>query len=356
MKLCWDNIENIRLTKRGNLRDKVNGKTYYYNESCENCGNPFLGKSIHGDRFCDNQCADIYNSKRMKQEWNDKNSIYHTTVKDKISKTVKDLWKDKDSIYNNKKYKIKQKQGSKKKANEEGRREILSKNMKEAWKNTNNKLHSKERTIKIKEGLKKAWKRKNSRFNSDEYKNNKHIGYQLNGLVFYDTYAPQLEWVEKVRRNKEDPNILEVKCFKCGKWFIPTFNSVHNRIQVLKGNYNGEYLLYCSDGCKKSCSIYRKTPEVLMKEDAVRAGRLQWLELSREVQPELRQMVLERDSYTCQKCNSNKNLQCHHIQPVTIEPLLSADIDNCITLCYNCHKEVHQKDGCRYGQLRIKEC
>jgi hypothetical protein len=32
------------------------------------------------------------------------------------------------------------------------------------------------------------------------------------------------------------------------------------------------------------------------------------------------------------------------------------DIDNCIILCYNCHKEVHSKDGCRYNQLRTEEC
>ena len=38
------------------------------------------------------------------------------------------------------------------------------------------------------------------------------------------------------------------------------------------------------------------------------------------------------------------------------EPLLSADIDNCITLCYDCHKKVHQKDGCKYPQLKLEEC
>ena len=90
-----------------------------------------------------------------------------------------------------------------------------------------------------------------------------------------------------------------------------------------------------------------------MKEDAVRAGRLPWLELRREVQPELRSMVLERDNYECQKCGNTEGLQCHHIYPVNIEPLLSADIDNCMTLCTICHKEVHKKDGCRYPQLHI---
>ena len=93
-----------------------------------------------------------------------------------------------------------------------------------------------------------------------------------------------------------------------------------------------------------------------MKEDAIRAGRLPWLELGREVQPELRQMVLERDGHKCVNCNKTNNLHCHHIMPVAIEPLLSADIDNCITLCIECHKEAHTKDGCRYGQLHMKEC
>ena len=93
-----------------------------------------------------------------------------------------------------------------------------------------------------------------------------------------------------------------------------------------------------------------------MKEDAIRAGRLHWLELKREIQPELRQMVLKRDEYQCVKCGSDENLECHHIIPVSIEPLLSADMDNCITLCSECHKEVHKKDGCRYCQLRMETC
>jgi len=93
-----------------------------------------------------------------------------------------------------------------------------------------------------------------------------------------------------------------------------------------------------------------------MKEDAIRAGRLSWLELNREVQPELRQLVLKRDGYQCVKCGSDGPLHCHHIFPELIEPLLSADIDNCMTLCIDCHKEVHKQDGCKYHQLRMEEC
>ena len=181
-------------------------------------------------------------------------------------------------------------------------------------------------------------------------------GYSKRGIPTYDTYAPQIEWCEEVRRNKEDPNVLEVKCFKCKEWYIPKLWTVRNRIQVLKNTNSAELHFYCSKECKNSCSIYGKTPETLMKQDAVRAGRLPWLELGREVQIQLRSMVLERDEYKCVKCNNISNLQCHHIYPVSINPLESADINNCITLCDKCHKEAHKKDGCGYNQLHLKEC
>ena len=193
-------------------------------------------------------------------------------------------------------------------------------------------------------------------FKNRIFRNSKN---SLNNLPFYNVYAHQIEWAEEVSRNKEEPNILEVRCFKCKEWFIPKISNVANRIQYLKGNpnSNSENLFYCSKECKNACSIYRKTPEQIERQDVVRAGRLPWLELTREVQPSLRKMVLERDDYMCIKCNNKENLQCHHIYPVSVEPLLSADVDNCITLCKECHKKVHQeKDGCGYGQLRQEIC
>jgi len=181
-------------------------------------------------------------------------------------------------------------------------------------------------------------------------------GYRSKGIATYDTYAHQLEWCEEVRRNEIDPNILEVKCFKCGKWYIPSYDGVSNRLQHLKGNYENEHRFYCSKGCKNSCSIYNKSINSVIKQDAVRAGRLPWLELTREVQLELREMVLERDKNQCVKCESTNDLQCHHIYPVSTNPIESTDVDNCITLCKECHIEVHKKDGCKYSQLRMEMC
>jgi len=216
-----------------------------------------------------------------------------------------------------------------------------------------NPFYGKKHTKEIKEKISKNRKGKSK--GKDRYNYNPYLH---KNIPTYDNYAPQLEWVEKVRRNQDDPNILEVTCSKCGEWYIPKISSVNSRIQILKGNinYKGEQHFYCSNQCKKSCSIYGKSPEQVMIQDAFNAGQLSWLELGREIQPELRDMVLERDGYQCTKCENTNDLQCHHIYPVNIEPLLSADMDTCMTLCPDCHKEVHQKDGCRYNQLKLEIC
>lgn len=52
---------------------------------------------------------------------------------------------------------------------------------------------------------------------------------------------------------------------------------------------------------------------------------------------ELRKSVLERDNFTCQQCGNKENLECHHIKPQCDFPELALDIDNCITLCHECH-------------------
>jgi len=310
MKICWDNLENLIYTKNGNFRDVKLHKTFFYIESCSNCGEPFLGKK--GSKYCCYSCS-------MVNRWNDKSSTMNSDdFKNKISNSVKELWKN-DCSY-------------------------------------------KKNVVK---GIKERWKDKDSSYNSDEYRrllsekrkgsNNGSYngGYFKNGKAYYDTYAPQISWCEEVRRDPSDPNILNVRCKYCGKWYAPSPECVNNRIGSLNGYQTADNHFYCSYGCKKACPIFGKSAETLMKEDAIRAGRMEWLELNREVQPELRRVVMERDGYQCTKCGSTEELHCHHILPVATDPLVSADIDNCIILCKSCHMEVHRKDGCRYGDLRM---
>ncbi len=58
---------------------------------------------------------------------------------------------------------------------------------------------------------------------------------------------------------------------------------------------------------------------------------------------EWRIRVYERDKYKCQNCGQvGGELNAHHIKSFKKYPKLRLDIDNGITLCIKCHKEVHR--------------
>ena len=168
-------------------------------------------------------------------------------------------------------------------------------------------------------------------------------------VASYDTYAVILISVgEKVKRNKENIAILECSCKYCGKMFIPTFYQVCSRVDFINGKKTYEHNLYCSPGCKKSCPIFGKHSESYGKTMIQNAK----VPLNREVQPELRKMVFERDGYQCLKCKSTEELHCHHIEGILYNPIESADVDLCMTVCKPCHIEIHHEDGCTYYDMQ----
>ena len=168
-------------------------------------------------------------------------------------------------------------------------------------------------------------------------------GVTENRIAIYDTYKKQLGYVEKIRRNPNDKNVLQVRCAYCGKWYSPTLDEVSSRVQSLK--HNKDTRIYCSVGCKQACPIYGK----IKYPEGFRKGT------SREVVAELRQIVFNRDDYECQKCGSIESLHCHHIKGYTQNKMLSNDPDNCITLCKKCHKEIHKLPGCGYNDLKCTD-
>jgi 5-methylcytosine-specific restriction endonuclease McrA len=169
--------------------------------------------------------------------------------------------------------------------------------------------------------------------------------YNINNIPIYQTYVQQLELYEDIRRSSYDKNILEIRCTYCNKWYIPKLSHVQTRLKAIYGKIKGESRFYCSDGCKSNCDLYAQSK--YPKGHKINKH-------SREVQPQLRKLVLERDNWTCQKCSSDKDLHCHHYEGIEINPVESADIDNCITLCKKCHNAVHKQDDCNMRRNKCK--
>ena len=198
----------------------------------------------------------------------------------------------------------------------------------------------------------KEWRERNQqkyKNNLIQWKlNNKHKlkihnkKYYDNFCLFNSKYVLYLNDVEEYMKSLE--KLLEVRCTYCGNWFTPTNGQVANRVNSIIRTAEGESRFYCNNLCKISCSIYnqKKYPKGFK------------VDSSREVLPELRKMCFIRDNYQCQKClktNADASLHCHHITPVISNPIEAADLDNCITLCKECHKSAHKDVGCRYTDL-----
>jgi 5-methylcytosine-specific restriction endonuclease McrA len=158
----------------------------------------------------------------------------------------------------------------------------------------------------------------------------------------YDTYEPQLSLTDKCRKNKEDKNILEVKCSVCKTFFIPSINSVTNRIAAIKGVQGGEHKFYCSEECKQSCSVYKKR--------LYQNGHPKTKIYSQEEYQQFREYVLERDDFKCQYCGQ-KAEHVHHERPQKLEPFFALDPDLAWSVCKNCHYEKGHKDECSTGNI-----
>lgn len=59
-----------------------------------------------------------------------------------------------------------------------------------------------------------------------------------------------------------------------------------------------------------------------------------------------RTSVFTRDHFTCQECGKiGGELNAHHIKAWKSYPELRYELSNGKTLCYECHKEYHRKNG-----------
>lgn len=139
-------------------------------------------------------------------------------------------------------------------------------------------------------------------------------------------------------------NILQVKCYYCNQIFTPLCSAVKEKLSSINNFDRGESQLYCSDNCKQSCPSFGAKLVPRSFEKAT----------SRETNTVLRKIVLERDNWQCQRCEKTIEeapLHVHHILSYKINTWARNDPDNCITLCKNCHNDIHHTPGCKYHEI-----
>jgi len=168
----------------------------------------------------------------------------------------------------------------------------------------------------------------------------------------YPTFAKE----EEMRYNPDKPGEKEIqvhcKNSKCenskekGGWFIPSGSQLSERIRQIEIGNGGSYF-YCSQECKDECILYN------LHSDPNKENNKPY---TQEEYNTWKQVVLEQDNYECQKCESKKDLHCHHIQPVKTYPHLALDPTNGIVLCKKCHYKYGHQDECSTGNLAKRIC
>jgi hypothetical protein len=99
MKLCWDNIENIYLMNNGYFRDKKRRITYYYVESCKQCGDPFLviKNSDASGEYCCRECMYANKDRSKKISLSQKGRKHTEETKQKLRDKANKQWGNKEN-------------------------------------------------------------------------------------------------------------------------------------------------------------------------------------------------------------------------------------------------------------------
>lgn len=95
---------------------------------------------------------------------------------------------------------------------------------------------------------------------------------------------------------------------------------------------------YCSIACHHKATA-KRGPEHRLWKGGTKTRPEEWKRVENQ---EWREAVFKRDAYICQMCHqTGGKLNAHHIKSWKDYPELRYVIDNGLTLCSSCHKEVH---------------
>lgn len=145
---------------------------------------------------------------------------------------------------------------------------------------------------------------------------------------------------------KELSNRYGKRCQQCNGQYVNTDERRLSISKALKGvKKSPEHIERAREGLKKAWT-YEKRLSVSGENSHSWKGGYTKDKRKIDGYRVWRDMVFERDNYTCQKClNRGGSLRAHHIEPWALNEDLRLDEDNGITLCDSCHREYHKKYG-----------
>jgi 5-methylcytosine-specific restriction endonuclease McrA len=141
---------------------------------------------------------------------------------------------------------------------------------------------------------------------------------------------------------RPDPKFCSREC-----WRLSLIKDPGNRIgtcEICGKQFYNKHFYKPNRFCSRSCTdeYYRKYPRSGRNCPAYIDGRTKEDRLQRcRFKRDIQKLVFERDNYSCQICGQHNGcLQVDHIQPWSEYVEGRFDINNCRTLCQECHYKI----------------
>ena len=65
-----------------------------------------------------------------------------------------------------------------------------------------------------------------------------------------------------------------------------------------------------------------------------------------------RKEIMKRDNFECKLCGKKEGLQCHHVHSLDVNWEMRLDNNNIITVCKDCHSNIHNNKYSEYYLLQ----
>lgn len=144
---------------------------------------------------------------------------------------------------------------------------------------------------------------------------------------------------------KIDKNgFITIKCYLCGKRFLPKTKAIENRVRAIRMLSRGEHNFYCSKSCKNTCPVYKFLPGIQIDPRSdLYTPKTEAQQARAEQTNELKQKQCREFGHNyCERCGDIIDVELHHTLPIAQYGMNAVDGDSHLLLCAGCHVAMHR--------------